>query len=176
MPVSSVPLSETHITGRPREAMMVSSSRTTRNPGSEVSGTNARHSRVKSSTIASFFGVRLTPESGRENRRLASELWGSDIRHAEDFLALWSKKRPRQQCQGLAAQRWSITYLDLSDTQAVLSLSYLKPGADFKASFVVSMVRYVLLFFVVCLTALNGTATSFSPAPRKPPTPTGRPC
>ncbi|MGB6796446.1 MAG: hypothetical protein WBE48_07820, partial [Xanthobacteraceae bacterium] len=64
------------------------------------------------STIASFFGVRLTPESGREKRRPASELWGSDIRHAEDFLALWSKKRPRQQCQGLAARRWSITYLD----------------------------------------------------------------
>jgi hypothetical protein len=34
MPVSSVPLSETHVTGRPREAMMASSSRTTRSPGS----------------------------------------------------------------------------------------------------------------------------------------------
>src|SRR2546423_13017593 len=52
MPVSSVPLSETHIAGRPREAIRALSSRTTRRPGSEVSPTSARHSRVKSSTIA----------------------------------------------------------------------------------------------------------------------------
>ena len=51
MPVSSVPLSETHIVGRPRAAMRASSSRTTRSPGSEVSGTRARHSRVKSASV-----------------------------------------------------------------------------------------------------------------------------
>ena len=37
MLVSSVPLSETHIAGRPRAAMRASSSRATRRPGSEVS-------------------------------------------------------------------------------------------------------------------------------------------
>src|ERR1041384_1473605 len=52
MPVSSVPLSETHLAGRPRWAMMISSSRTTRRPGSEVSAISVRHSRVKSSTTA----------------------------------------------------------------------------------------------------------------------------
>src|ERR1019366_1546349 len=49
-----------------------------------------------------------------------------------------------------------------SGTQEVFSLSYLNPGADLRASFMVS------------LTAENGTATSFSPAPRNPPTPTIR--
>ncbi len=37
-------LSDTHIAGRPRRAMMTSSSRTTRRPGSEISATSARHS------------------------------------------------------------------------------------------------------------------------------------
>jgi hypothetical protein len=58
----------------------------------------------------------------------------------------------------------------LSGTQVVLSLSYLKPGASLSASLVVSSVRYALLSFVVALIELNFTATSFSPAPRKPPT------
>ena len=61
MPVSSVPLSETHITGRPREAMMVSRSRTTRNPGSEVSGTNARHSRLISAGRIELTALKLGP-------------------------------------------------------------------------------------------------------------------
>ena len=52
MLVSSVPLSETHMAGRPRVAMTASSSRATRRPGSEVSATRQRHSRVKSSTTA----------------------------------------------------------------------------------------------------------------------------
>jgi hypothetical protein len=50
--VCSGRLSDTHIAGQPRQAMMTSSSRTTRKPGSEVSATSARHSRVKSSTTA----------------------------------------------------------------------------------------------------------------------------
>jgi len=53
MLVSSVPLSDTHVFGLPRIAMMVSSSRATRAPESEVSATSARHSRVQSSTTAS---------------------------------------------------------------------------------------------------------------------------
>ena len=51
MPVSSVPLSETHMVGRPRTAMRSSSLRATRRLGSNVSG-SARHCRVKASTIA----------------------------------------------------------------------------------------------------------------------------
>ena len=50
MLVSSVPLSETTVSGAPRRPMMASSSRATRLPDSEVSATRPRHSRVKSST------------------------------------------------------------------------------------------------------------------------------
>ena len=52
MLVSSVPLSETQLLGRPRRAISASSSRATRAPDSDVSGISARLSRVKSSTIA----------------------------------------------------------------------------------------------------------------------------
>ena len=52
MLVSSVPLSETHAAGLPRAAIIAPSSRPTRRPESEVSATSARHSRVKSSTMA----------------------------------------------------------------------------------------------------------------------------
>jgi hypothetical protein len=52
MLVSSAPLSETTIAGRPRTAIKVSSSRATRRPGNDVSATKVRHSRVKSSTTA----------------------------------------------------------------------------------------------------------------------------
>src|SRR2546421_10862399 len=51
--------------------------------------------------------------------------------------------------------------------------SYLYPGAAFSASFVVLMIgHHLLLSFVLNCTELKGTATSFSPAPRNPPTPT----
>src|SRR5581483_11280051 len=56
-------------------------------------------------------------------------------------------------------------------TQAVLSRSYFRPGADFNSSFVVFIVSRFLLSLEVILTAVKGTATSFSPAPRNPPTP-----
>src|SRR5215469_3486845 len=46
--VSSVPLSETMPPGQPRTAMILSSSRATRMPETEVSTTSARHSRVQS--------------------------------------------------------------------------------------------------------------------------------
>jgi hypothetical protein len=46
MPVNSVRLSDTHIAGRPSEAIEASSSRTTRSPGKEVSGISARRSCV----------------------------------------------------------------------------------------------------------------------------------
>ena len=62
MPASSVPLSHTHVAGRPREAIRVWSSRTTRKASNKVSGTSARHSRVESSTT-----VRM-----RKRRPLAS--------------------------------------------------------------------------------------------------------
>ena len=52
MLVSSVPLSETQAASLPRRAIIALSSRPTRRPESEVSATSARHSRVKSSTIA----------------------------------------------------------------------------------------------------------------------------
>src|ERR1700730_6860550 len=51
--------------------------------------------------------------------------------------------------------------------------SYLYPGAFFNASFVVFITGYhLLLSLVLNWTALKGTATSFSPTPRNPPTPT----
>lgn len=50
--VSSVPLSERHVAGLPRCAMIASSSRATRPPESEVSATKPKHSRVQSSTTA----------------------------------------------------------------------------------------------------------------------------
>ena len=49
--VSSVPLSETQLLGRPRRAITASSSLATRAPDNEVSGISARLSRVKSSQI-----------------------------------------------------------------------------------------------------------------------------
>lgn len=51
--VSSVPLSLTIMPGLPRQAISLESSRTTRLPEIEVSGTAARHSRVTSSTMLS---------------------------------------------------------------------------------------------------------------------------
>src|SRR5262249_38607870 len=51
--------------------------------------------------------------------------------------------------------------------------SYLKPLAFLSRSLVAFMTRSpLLLFLFVPGTALKGTATSFSPIPRKPPTPT----
>src|SRR5712691_6424019 len=60
-----------------------------------------------------------------------------------------------------------------SGTQAMALRSYLNPGAIFSASLVAFMTGYHLLLpLVLNWTALKWTATSFSPAPRKPPTPT----
>src|SRR3954452_15686609 len=60
-----------------------------------------------------------------------------------------------------------------SGIQVIASRSYLNPLAAFSASFVEFITRYhLLLSLLVTWTALNGTATSFSPMPRKPPTPT----
>src|SRR3546814_7447236 len=50
--VSSGPLSETIVAGRPRRAISASSSRTTRAPPIEVSTVRTSASRVKSSTTA----------------------------------------------------------------------------------------------------------------------------
>lgn len=70
MPVSSVPLSETHMTGRSRQAMIASSSRATRRPGSEVSATTARHSWVKSSTNARMRKRPPSPKASDRKSRL----------------------------------------------------------------------------------------------------------
>ena len=72
MLVSSVPLSETQLLGRPRRAISVSSSRATRAPDSDVSGISARLSRVKSSTIARMRkrrpSVKLSDTKSRDYR------------------------------------------------------------------------------------------------------------
>src|SRR5262249_45633913 len=59
----------------------------------------------------------------------------------------------------------------LSGTQVVVVVSYLTPGGPLSASLVVFMTRWTLLSFVVAWPSSNGTATSFWPAPRNPPTP-----
>src|SRR6476620_2077152 len=58
-----------------------------------------------------------------------------------------------------------------SGTQVVLALSYLKPGAFLRSSLFSSSVNHHLSFFLAVFTAVNGTITSFSPIPKKPPTP-----
>src|SRR5262249_31002621 len=63
-PCWSVPLSLTTVSGRPRRAMMASSSRATRRPEIEVSTTSAKHSLVWSSTTVQARGDYL-----RERRR-----------------------------------------------------------------------------------------------------------
>src|SRR3569623_1468070 len=55
--------------------------------------------------------------------------------------------------------------------QEVVDLSYLKPVAFLSESLLSLRVSHHLSFFLVPLTAENGTATSFSPTPRNPPTP-----
>jgi hypothetical protein len=83
MLVSSVPLSETHVTGRLRTRMSRSSSRATRMPDSEVSATRHKHSRVKSSTTAR---IRKTPAVGQcvaheiQGPALVRALWQCDRR------------------------------------------------------------------------------------------------
>src|SRR3569832_1926807 len=62
-----------------------------------------------------------------------------------------------------------------SGSQLVLVLLYLKPVELFRLSFDSSSVRYHLSSFLLDFTAEKGTITSFSPAPRKPPTPMTRP-
>src|ERR1700732_1038737 len=60
-----------------------------------------------------------------------------------------------------------------SGIHVILVRSYLNPFALFRASLVEFITRYhLLLSLLLTWTALKGTATSFSPAPRNPPTPT----
>jgi hypothetical protein len=56
-------------------------------------------------------------------------------------IRLPAEKRPQHEAKALVANLELDAYFDLSGTHAVLSRSYLKPGADFKASFVVSIIR-----------------------------------
>jgi len=73
MQVSSVPLSETIIAGQPRRVITASSSRATRRPGNDVSATSARHSRVKSSTIARMRNRR--PSANASDRKSRLQRW-----------------------------------------------------------------------------------------------------
>jgi len=88
--VSSVPLSETQLLGWPRRVISASSSRATRVPGNEVSGINARLSRVKSSTIARI----------RKRRPLLkqSDTKSSDQRSLGRSAAPAARARPRRAC------------------------------------------------------------------------------
>ena len=62
---------------------------------------------------------------------------------------------------------------EFSGIQDLAVRSNLYPGAFFNASFVVFMTGYHLLVSLVLnCTALKWTLRSFSPIPRKPPTPT----
>src|SRR5215467_15079845 len=97
--------------------------------------------------------------------------------------------RGRREARSAAPQEQALSYLlpglceepagvpvvaELSSGSHFIALrSYLKPLAFLSASLVVFITRYhLLLFLFVTWTALKGTATSFSPIPRKPPTPT----
>src|SRR6266850_2123567 len=82
--------------------------------------------------------------------------------------ALIEANRARE--AGEAADECGCAYL-AADTHVVLVLSYVNPGAVFRASLVVFKTRYHLLFFSLAWRALKGIATSFSPMPRNPPTP-----
>src|SRR5262249_49336866 len=59
-----------------------------------------------------------------------------------------------------------------SGPHVVVPESYLNPGASLSLSLVVFITSHHFLSFIVGCTASKGTATSFSPAPKKPPTPT----
>src|ERR1700731_4821516 len=63
------------------------------------------------------------------------------------------------------------TFYFAAGIHEVLVLSYVNPGAVFKASLVVFKTKYHLLFFTLACTSLKGIATSFSPIARNPPTP-----
>src|SRR5260370_36174121 len=57
-------------------------------------------------------------------------------------------------------------------THVAFARSYLYPAAVLRASFVVFIVSHLSPFLSVAWTLSNGTATCFSPMPRKPPTAT----
>ena len=73
--VNSVPLSLTMVSGRPRCWMMMSSSRATRAPDSEVSATSATHSRVQLSITV------------RMRKRLPSVSWSDTKSSDQRWLA-----------------------------------------------------------------------------------------
>src|SRR5258706_6448488 len=54
-------------------------------------------------------------------------------------------------------------------THVAFARSYLYPAAVLRASFVVFIVSHLSPFLSVAWTLSNGTATCFSPTPRKPP-------
>src|SRR5258705_11810381 len=57
-------------------------------------------------------------------------------------------------------------------THVAFARSYLYPAAVLRASFVVFIVSHLSPVLSVAWTLSNGTATCFSPMPRKPPTDT----
>src|SRR5258708_23916026 len=66
-------LLETIIAERPRRMMTAPSSRATRRLGSDVSATSARHSRVKTSTIAGMQNRR--PSANASDRKPGLQRW-----------------------------------------------------------------------------------------------------
>src|SRR6266436_3516573 len=93
-------------------------------------------------------------------------LGGHPLRSGQMLLAYLSERGAGAVCVPVVAGA-------SSGIQVIALRSYLNPFALFSASLVEFITRYhLLLSLVVAWTALNGTATSFSPIPRKPPTPT----
>ena len=89
--VSSVPLSETIVVGRPRSAMTASSSRATRKPGNEVSA---------ASVAACRYRARRCAKSSAATRRSSSTLLrgrGYDGAHdsVHRFVKAWRDERAR---------------------------------------------------------------------------------
>jgi len=68
MLVSSVPLSETRLSGAPRRPMMASNSRTTRLPESEVSGTRSLYGCPPMMLGAEIIGPRFNTINLRDSR------------------------------------------------------------------------------------------------------------
>jgi hypothetical protein len=92
MLVSSVPLSETHSSGGPRTAMRASSSRATLRPGSDVSATRQRHSRVKSSTTARMRKRR--PSLNASPRKSSDQRWFGPCGMVSGVLVPSARLRP----------------------------------------------------------------------------------
>src|ERR1700733_6413246 len=94
---------------------------------------------------------------------------GASVTTSKDEQQTCRARKGPPRFEGLPKSYWG-----RSGTHLVASESYLKPGALLRLSLFVFITSHHFLSFMVGCTASNGTATSFSPAPRKPPTATMR--